>query len=290
MSHFIIFMYFSTLIFNKIMNSIFRQLIFGLLLVFTMCNNSDSNLKHKNLSSDEQKQKIEEDEDLKYIEKRILEQKNKKGYNLTRKNVEQFLTKYGKENPETIVKISTKFGDMKLKLYKETPLHRANFLLLVKNKYYDKTIFYRVVENFMIQGGDIDEDYIINKKAFFGQYTIPSEINSKYFHKRGAIAMARDYNNNPDKRSSFYDFYIVQGEKLTDPKLDAIEKYYKIKIDENRRTSYKNIGGTPHLDGEHTVFGEIIEGLDVIDKISKVAVDKGDWPINNINIKMTVIH
>ncbi|MBT3208984.1 MAG: peptidylprolyl isomerase [Bacteroidetes bacterium] len=270
------------------MNNIFRNFIFGLLLITAMCSSPAENLERKEISSSKKKEDIEMDEDMALIEKRISEQKAKQ-YNISSKNVVEFLTKYGQENPETIVQISTEFGNMKLKLYEETPLHRANFLLLAKNKYYDKTIFYRIVENFMIQGGDIDEDYIINKKAFFGQYTIPSEMKDKFYHKRGAIAMARDYNKNPDKRSSFYDFYIVQGEKLSDPKLDAIEDYYKIELDEIRRNTYKKIGGTPHLDGEHTVFGEIIEGIDVIDKIAKVPEDNGDWPINNINIKLTVI-
>ena len=204
---------------------------------------------------------------------------------VTNKNVKNFLLAYGEKNQENLVKMTTDFGVLKLKLYKSTPLHRANFIRLVKSGFYNKTYFYRVVQDFVIQGGDNDDDDRKTQKDAIGRYTIPAEFSENIFHKKGALAMTRDYKNNPNKRSSAFDFYIVQGERYSNFQLDALENEYKIEIDETKREIYRKDGGTPHLDNEHTVFGEVIEGFDVIDKIAVVKTDRSDWPVNDVYIQ-----
>ncbi len=203
---------------------------------------------------------------------------------LDNQNVADILTKYGEQNPENVVIISTRMGDIKIKLYKETPLHRANFVRLAKKKYFDGTVFHRVINDFIIQGGGFDEP-----RASVGKYTVPSEIKPAFLHKRGAIAMAREYKDNPQKRSAFHDFYIVQTKKMTLPELQATAKEHKIKLTSLQTKTYTTLGGAPHLDGEHTVFGEVIEGMDVVDKIAKVKTDKGGWPIEDIEIRIKLL-
>lgn len=207
---------------------------------------------------------------------------------LTDVNIVDFLTDYAKKHKENKVIISTRFGDIKIRLYDDTPLHRANFIYLVRNNFYNDSEFTRVVKDFMIQTGRTDNEEVYQRRRKFGSYTIPAEIRKNHFHKKGAIAMGRNYDNNPDKRSSSYEFYIVQGKPLTNWEMNAIENSNMIKIPEWRRKVYRIKGGTPHLDGEHTVFGEVYEGFNVIDSIASVEVDKGDWPIDaeKFNIKV----
>ncbi len=221
--------------------------------------------------------------------KKQAEQAERKGVNLQEvlldnQNVVEVLTKYGEQNPETVVLISTRLGDIKVKLYKETPLHRANFIRLAKKKYFDGTVFHRVIKDFIVQGGGFD-----TPRPSVGKYTIPSEIRPEFIHKRGALAMAREYENNPEKRSAFHDFYIVQTKKMTLPELQASAKEHKIKLTPLQINTYTTLGGAPHLDNQHTVFGEVIAGMDVVDKIAAVKTDRGGWPIEDIVIKMIVI-
>ena len=208
---------------------------------------------------------------------------------LTNDNVKSELLRLSKINKENIVLLKTRFGNMKIKLYKNTILHKSNFINLIKRGYYDKTIFYRVVEDFVIQGGDSDDNEISDIKRKIGNYTIPSEFNDKYFHKKGALSMVRGWEKNPLKRSVSYDFFIVKGTIFTDKELNASERKNEIKIPEYKRKYYRTIGGTPHLDGEHTVFGEVIEGLNIIDTIAKQKVDNSSWPDEDIFISMEII-
>lgn len=208
---------------------------------------------------------------------------------LTDKNLVKELTAYGADNKETLVLMKTPKGNMKIKLYENTPLHRANFIRLVKHNFYKETMFYRVVNNFMIQGGDNDDWSRITIKNKMGTYTIPAEFRTENIHKKGALSMAREYENNPDKRSVSFEWFIVQGTKYTDGELLGAENEYGLKIPLPHKEIYKTVGGTPHLDGQHTVFGQVVEGLDVIDKIAAAKVDEGDWPIEDITIELEVI-
>lgn len=194
---------------------------------------------------------------------------------------------------EYLVKIETNYGDMVVKLYNETPLHRDNFLKLVKDGTYDGLLFHRVIKNFMIQGGDPN-----SKDAKPGQmlgdgtlgYTIPAEFNPKFYHKKGALAAARQGDLvNPQKESSSCQFYIVQGDKWPAEKLQMVEQRYGKKFTKEQADVYAKVGGTPFLDGDYTVFGEVVEGLDVVDKIAAVVCGAMDRPVQDVKFKMTIV-
>ena len=249
----------------------------------------------------------------------------------------------------TYILLKTDSGDIKIKLYNETPLHRDNFIKLASAGFFDSLLFHRVIKDFMIQGGDPNSKNALPGAALGNGgpgYTIPAEFNTNLIHKKGALSAARLGDQmNPKKESSGSQFYIVQGKKATDMELDQIEKnmlqskrnevimnYYndpknivlKNRIDslqkaknttemdkiikdlnliadnevaktpafkytKEQRDIYKNIGGTPFLDGGYTVFGEVVEGLEVIDKIAKTKTAPGDRPVNDIRMKMTVL-
>ncbi|MDA3890497.1 MAG: peptidylprolyl isomerase [Salinivirgaceae bacterium] len=213
----------------------------------------------------------------------------KKTVALTNENLEAELLKYGEANKETLVLMKTPKGTMKIKLYENTPLHRANFIRLVKNNFYKETMFYRVVNDFMIQGGDNDDWSRQTIKSKMGTYTIPPEFRKENIHKKGAMSMAREYENNPEKRSVSFEWFIVQGTLYTEGEILGAEQVYNLSIPEEHRNIYKTQGGTPHLDGQHTVFGQVVEGLSVIDSIAAVKVDDGDWPIQNITIEFQIL-
>lgn len=199
------------------------------------------------------------------------------------------------EKKETKVLLSTEYGNIKIKLFNETPQHRDNFIKLVKEGFYNETLFHRVIKDFMIQGGDPDSKNA-QKGEYLGEgdvgYTIPAEFNTKLIHKRGALAAARQGDNvNPQKCSSGCQFYIVQGRKFTTEEIERIEKSKQGRIeytDEQYKT-YETVGGTPHLDMDYTVFGEVIEGLDVVDKIAAVKRDRKDRPLEDIKITIKII-
>lgn len=235
----------------------------------------------------------------------------------------------------TYVLLTTTMGDIKLKLYDETPIHRDNFIKLVNEKIYDDVLFHRVISSFMIQTGDAStkQTGLPAGADSLSTYTIPSEFNSKYHHKKGALAAARQGNNiNPEMRSSGTQFYIVQGTYQSNSKLDQLEKtinsnikqsifnmyLYQVmdsvynteniisqseiqeiannkmfqylakhgnfKFTDKQRKDYTTIGGSPNLDGTYTVFGEVVEGLEVVDKIAIVATDSTDKPLEEVRI------
>lgn len=195
------------------------------------------------------------------------------------------------QNPQdTLVELTTDYGTMKLKLYKETPLHRANFLKLVQEGFYDSLMFHRVIKEFMIQGGDPQ-----SRNAAPGQPLgsgsigdrIPAEFVDTLFHKKGALAAARD--GNPQKASSSCQFYIVQGKPMSDMELDMAEQRLGFKLSPAQREAYKTVGGSPWLDRNYTVFGEVVEGIDVIDKIAAVPTAPGDRPLKDVRMKMRII-
>ena len=243
-------------------------------------------------------------------------------------------------NDNVCVDIETSMGHIKVMLYNETPAHRDNFVKLVKEGYYDGTLFHRVINKFMIQGGDGD-----SRNAKPGQrlglgdpgYTIPAEfVYPKYFHKKGALAAARQGDNvNPKKASSGSQFYIVTGEVIPAGQIGQVERQLQMQQEQNvfnqlvenhrdeilamrrardtqglqalqdrliaemqaqiaregvaslteeQKQAYTTIGGAPHLDGAYTVFGEVIEGMDVVEKIEKVATDSADRPKEDVKI------
>jgi peptidyl-prolyl cis-trans isomerase A (cyclophilin A) len=204
-------------------------------------------------------------------------------------NAMAFLKKYGASNTETIVLLKTRLGDIKIKLFEDTPLHRANFIFNTKRKLYEKTIFYRVVPNFMIQGGNSDYKKTLEMRKENSAYYITNEVLPHHIHKRGALAMAMTYTDNPDEKSAQYSYYIVLGKTFDDAVLEATEKEYNTIIPAVNKEIYKNLGGTPHLDGVHTVFGEVVEGMDVVKAISNEKTDSGNWPINDVIISCEVI-
>lgn len=208
---------------------------------------------------------------------------------ITNDNVVERLTEYGKHNPETIVDIYTTKGKIRVKLFEDTPLHRANFILLAKSGYLNGCLFSRVVKGFMAQcGGSYDE---LQKQIqdTIGAYTIPNEISHKHFHKKGSVGAARNYTNNPDKRSECDEFYFVEGSKFGDLSLDHYEELNNYKFSTTQRKYYKNNKGAAHIDGEHTVFGEIIEGYEVVPKLTNVETDSQDWPNIDMYIDSAVV-
>jgi cyclophilin family peptidyl-prolyl cis-trans isomerase len=192
----------------------------------------------------------------------------------------------------TKLKLITPYGKITILLYDETPLHRDNFIKLVKQHFYDSLLFHRVIKNFMIQGGDPTSKHALPGDTTLGNgdvgYTIPAEFNTKLFHKKGVLAAAREGDDvNPAKASSGCQFYIVQGKIFTDSSLNVVEtKRLKRKIPDYQREVYKTIGGTPHLDMNYTVFGEVVKGLDVVDKIAAEPTNKRDRPLNDIRMKI----
>ena len=194
---------------------------------------------------------------------------------------------------ECLIQIETSLGNMLVKLYHETPLHRDNILKLADQGYYNDLIFHRVINNFMIQGGDPN-----SKNASPGtqlgsggpNYTIPAEFNKDLIHKKGALAAARTGDQvNPEKKSSGSQFYIVHGAKQNANAINRIEDQKGIKYTEAQKKIYEENGGTPFLDMEYTVFGEVIDGLDVIDKIASTSTSRGDRPETDIKMKIVVL-
>jgi peptidyl-prolyl cis-trans isomerase B (cyclophilin B) len=203
-----------------------------------------------------------------------------------------------KSNMNTRVKITTSQGVMIVELYDETPLHRDNFIKLVEEGFYNDLLFHRCIKNFMAQGGD-PESRGASQSKMLGMggpgYTVPAEFNANLIHKKGALAAARQGDQvNPKKASSGSQFYIVQGQQLNDNQLTQFESRAAMKIPgfkytEEQRKLYKTIGGTAMLDMDYTVFGEIVEGLDVLDKILAQPTKQGDRPLEDITMKMEVI-
>lgn len=237
-------------------------------------------------------------------------------------------------NENTTLALTTSLGTVKIRLYDNTPVHRDNFIKLVKSGFYDGVSFHRVIEDFMIQAGDpstrTDSE---NLPDSLYSYTLPAEFRTENFHKKGVLAAAREGNEvNPEMRSSGTQFYIVQGTRLTDEEIDLMEQrmnsnlkqahfnqliktvadsaassgkplssaevqeiasikmfdylssYEDFNIPEEHRDIYMTLGGVPRLDGTYTVFGEVIEGLDVVDKIASVETDSTDRPLNDVRI------
>ncbi|MFT4849806.1 MAG: peptidyl-prolyl cis-trans isomerase A (cyclophilin A) [Sediminicola sp.] len=180
---------------------------------------------------------------------------------ISNENAVDFLTTYGKENPETKVLITTFAGTIELELFNDAPLHRANFIYLVKQGYFDETFFYRVVPNFIIQGGNSDLRSTSRKRASIGNYILPAELHNGRSHEIGTLSGAKEYRENPDKNSAPFEFFIFLGPQTS----------------------------TGHLNGNYTVFGKVSKGMNVVKKIANLPSDDGDWPLQNVYIEAKVI-
>lgn len=190
------------------------------------------------------------------------------------------------------VSIKTDKGNCLLRLYNETEKHRDNFVGLVRQGYYDSLLFHRVIEHFMVQGGDPDSRNAAPKQMLGNggpDYRVPAEIKEGLFHKRGTIAAART--NNPKKESSGSQFYLVQGKVYTNAGLDSLEQFRMEgkKFSAQQREAYTTIGGVPHLDGNYTVFGELVSGATVIDSIAAVKTDERDRPEQDVRMSMSLL-
>ncbi|RQO30035.1 peptidylprolyl isomerase [Taibaiella sp. KBW10] len=186
--------------------------------------------------------------------------------------------------------IKTDAGTIEAILYKNTPLHTKNFVKLAKSDFFEGVLFHRVIPDFMIQAGD-PKSKTAKPGEMLGDgdvgYKIPAELRYEYYHKKGALAAARD--NNPEKASSGCQFYIVDGKKYTDEELTQIEKRNDKKIPDVQKEMYKKVGGTPFLDGNYTVFGEVTKGMDVVEKIVNQPRNQADRPNKDQHIKSVKI-
>ncbi|MBJ2174521.1 peptidylprolyl isomerase [Aureibaculum sp. A20] len=179
---------------------------------------------------------------------------------ITHDNTIDFLIAYGKEHKENKLRVKTRLGDMIVQLYDDTPLHRASFLFLVNAGYFNTTCFHRVVPGFIVQGGNSENYSTVKIKNKYENYTIPPEFRKNHKHKFGALAAAREWENNISKKSNPFEFYFIQA---------------------------KN--GAHHIDGEHTVFGEVISGFNVLNKIAKLKTGRDEWPLKDVFTKIEVI-
>jgi len=181
---------------------------------------------------------------------------------ITDDNVVEFLTQYGVDNPETKVRITTYLGVIEMQLFEDTPLHRANFIFLIKRRYFENTFFHRIAPGFIIQGGNSDLRSTPKKRAEIGKsYRLPAEITAKSTHKYGSLCGAKEYRKNPDKKSEPFEFYIFIGEP--------------------RQAN--------HLNGDYTIFGKVTKGMDIVEIIAKQPADEGEWPKQNIYISAEVL-
>ena len=200
---------------------------------------------------------------LKKVEKKVIKsypKKELKPFILNDKNAIPFFFEYSKKNKENKVRIQTKYGEIDILLFDETPYHRSNFIYLTKKKYFDGTYFHRIVKNFIIQGGNSDSYEISKRRKNIGRYLLPPDTKKGFRHDRGVVSMPSSDIENPYKLASPYEFFIVQS---------------------------KN--GAYHLDKDYTPFGKVIRGINVVDKINSLETDKREWPFENIKIKVSII-
>ena len=204
------------------------------------------------------KEKVTIEPKKKIIQK--VEKKTKKDFVLDDKNAIPFLFEYGNKNKENKVRITTSYGNIDVELFKDTPYHRANFIYLIKKKYFQGEYFHRVVKDFIIQGGNSDNISTSKKRRKIGRYLLPPDTKKGYKHHRGIISMPSSEIENPYKLASPFEFFIV-----------------------------KKIDGAYHLDNNYTAFGRVIKGMDVVDKISDLETDKREWPLDNVRFSIEII-
>ena len=225
----------------------------SLILIITGCKNLVDNTNEK--------LKIIEDKDINIKDEKILPEQNiEEEFKLTDENVINFLFEYEKNNKENKVRIYTNFGNIDILLFSNTPYHRSNFIYLTKKNYFEGTQFYRVVNDFVIQAGNSDNRKISSKRQRIGKYLLPNDFNKGHTHKRGMVSMPSSSIDNRYKMASPYEFFIVQKKD-----------------------------GAHHLDGNYTIFGTVINGMEVVDIIANLPTDERDWPLNNVYINRVEI-
>ena len=229
---------------------------FFLALLILIINGCNSPAESNNI-----KLKIIEDIDINIEDEKVLQDQNiEEEFKLTDENVINFLFEYEKNNKENKVKIYTNYGNIEILLFSNTPYHRSNFIYLTKKNYFDGTQFYRVVNDFVIQAGNSDNRKISSKRQRIGKYLLPNDFNKGHTHKRGMVSMPSSSIDNPYKMASPYEFFIVQKKD-----------------------------GAHHLDGNYTIFGTVINGMEVVDIIANLPTDERDWPLNNVYINRVEI-
>lgn len=240
-----------------------------LILLFASCEDKESSSKNKSETTSENNvsgTKASKLDSLKakYAKKEEIALQNEEEaddrFPIPQEQLIPFLMQYGKENPENRVRIVTSFGNIEVMLYRDTPLHRANFIMLVKKGYFNNTFFHRVAPGFVIQGGNSDNVATPRKRSEIGDYLIPSEFGAGHKHTYGAFSAAKYSEQNVSKASSPFEFFIV--------------------MDEN---------GTPHLNNDHTVFGRVTKGMEVAEKIARVKTGQSEWPIDNVEMDIEII-
>jgi len=245
-----------------------------LVLVFASCEDKEtSSEKNQSRSAEQLKTKRKEDsiqrarDSIFELRKKELAQEEKKTkieenpmFPIVQEELIPTLTEYGKKNRENRIRIKTKFGNIDVQLYMDTPLHRANFIMLVKNDYFNNTFFHRVAPGFVIQGGNADNQITASSRGDVGSYLIPSEFDAGHSHTYGAFSAAKYAEQNVSKASSPFEFFIVMDK-----------------------------GGTPHLNNDHTVFGRVIIGMDVAEKIARVQTGNSEWPIDNVEMDIEIL-
>ena len=214
------------------------------------------NSKNSKTVSTSQKNEVEVNSEV----KRSHEKSIKKEFKLTDDNVIEFLFDYEKSNKENHVRIYTPFGEIDILLYNNTPYHRSNFIYLTKKKYFEGTQFYRVINDFVIQAGNSDNIKVSKKRRDIGKYLLPNDFNKGHTHKRGMVSMPSSSVDNPYKMASPFEFFIVQKKD-----------------------------GAHHLNGNYTIFGEVIDGMETVDIIANLPTDNRDWPLNNVYINKVEI-
>ena len=232
------------------------QICLGLIILMGSCQSEkkSQNSQHNKVNVGGEKQLLKDS-----LVKETSVAKKDTVFKLNEDNVIDFFYDYNKNLKETKVKLETSFGNIVIDLYDNVPYHKANFIFLAKEGYFNNTYFHRVVKGFIIQGGNADNKKTADKRRAIGRYLLPPDTRKGHSHHRGVISMPSSENNNPHKLASPYEFFIV----VTKP-------------------------GSYHLDGDYTPFGEVIEGMDVVDKINQQEVEAGDWPVQNIYINKAV--
>tara|TARA_B100001057_G_scaffold241722_1_gene242055 strand:- start:1667 stop:2374 length:708 start_codon:yes stop_codon:yes gene_type:complete len=232
----------------KIRKIHYSKLIFCLFIVLLSCDN---------LTTKKPKNKTVE---LNEFERKVENKITNNLFVLNDKNAIPFFFEYNKNNKENKVRIETKFGNIDLLLFSETPYHRSNFIFLTKKNYFDGTSFHRVVKDFIIQGGNSDSFEISKRRKKIGRYLLPTDTKKGFRHHRGIVSIPSSNIDNPYKLASPYEFFIV--------------------VNEN---------GAYHLDKDYTPFGKVIKGMDVVDLIANIETDNRDWPIDNVKIKVSIL-